>query len=91
MRGNCCHPGSSLKNFRLVSTAILRYTTISKMLWGDAMSAAEIEKSIRTATRFLEMEGLHIDEQCVAWCRQMLSGEISSEEYLQLVTAREGV
>lgn len=54
------------------------------------MSAAEIEKSIRTATVSLEMEGLHVDEQCVAWCRQMLSGEISPEEYLKLVTARVG-
>ena len=46
------------------------------------MSAAEIEKSIRTATVSLEMEGLHVDEQCVAWCRQMHSGEMSPEEYL---------
>lgn len=55
------------------------------------MSAAEIERSIRTATVSLEMEGLHVDEQCIAWCRQMLAGEISSEEYLKLVTARAGV
>lgn len=55
------------------------------------MSAAEIEKSIRTATVSLEMEGLYVDEQCIAWCRKMLSGEISPEEYLKLVTARAGV
>lgn len=55
------------------------------------MSTAEIEKSIRTAILSLEMEGLYVDEQCVVWCRQMLSGEISPEEYLQLVTARAGV
>ena len=54
------------------------------------MSAAEIEKSIRTATASLEMEGLHVDAQCVAWCRQMLSDELSLEEYLKLVTARTG-
>ena len=52
------------------------------------MSAAEIEKSIRMATISLEMEGLHVDEQYVAWCRQMLSGDISPEEYLRLVIAR---
>lgn len=55
------------------------------------MSATEIEKSIRTATASLEMEGLHVDEQCVSWCRQMLSGEISMDEYLKLVTGRAGV
>lgn len=49
------------------------------------MSAAEIEESIRTATISLEMEGLHIDSQYVEWCRQMLSGEISMEEYLAMV------
>lgn len=52
------------------------------------MSAAEIERSIRAATVSLEMEGLHVDEQCVAWCRKMLSGEITPEEYLRRVTAR---
>lgn len=55
------------------------------------MSSAEIERSIRTAAVSLEMEGLRIDEQCVDWCRQMLSGEISPEEYMKLVTARAGV
>lgn len=55
------------------------------------MSADEIERSIRTATASLEMEGLHVDEQCVSWCRQMLSGEISFEEYLRLVTIEAGV
>lgn len=54
------------------------------------MSAAEIEKSIRTATVSLEMEGLHVDEQCIAWCRKMLSGEITPDEYLKLVTSRVG-
>lgn len=55
------------------------------------MNAAEIEKSIRTAIVSLEMEGLHVDEQCVAWCRQMLSGVISPEEYLKLVIAKADV
>mgnify|MGYP001119545728 CR=1 FL=1 len=55
------------------------------------MNATEIEKSIHTATVSLEMEGLHVDEQCVAWCRQMLSDEITPEEYLKLVTARMGI
>lgn len=52
------------------------------------MSAAEIERSIRSATVSLEMEGFSVDEQCAAWCRQMLSGKLSMEEYLKLVTVR---
>lgn len=55
------------------------------------MNAAEIEESIRTAIFSLEMEDLHVDEQCIAWCRQMLSGEITPEEYLKLVTTKADV
>lgn len=55
------------------------------------MSATEIERSIRTATVSLEMEGLRVNEQCIDWCRQMLSGKISLEEYLKLVTMEAGV
>lgn len=49
------------------------------------MSAVEIEKSIQTATISLEMEGLHVGEQYVDWCRKMLSGDISMKEYLAMV------
>lgn len=52
------------------------------------MSVAEIEESIRTATISLEMEGLHIDSQYAEWCRQMLSGKISMEEYIAMVIER---
>lgn len=61
------------------------------MIGGVTVSAAEIERSIRMATVSLEMEGLHVDVQCVAWCRQMLSGELSLAEYLKLVTIKAGV
>lgn len=49
------------------------------------MSASEIKTSIRTATMSLEMEGLHVNDQCVEWCRRMLTGEITLDEYLALV------
>ena len=52
------------------------------------MSPSEIERSIRAAAASLEMEGLPVDPQCVAWCRRMLAGELSMEEYLALVTER---
>ena len=52
------------------------------------MSAAEIENTLRTAAMSLEMEGQHVDVQCVEWCRKMLAGEITLEEYLALVIKR---
>ena len=55
---------------------------------GAAMSAAEIENALRMASMSLEMEGQHVDAQCVKWCRRMLAGEITLEEYLALVIKR---
>lgn len=52
------------------------------------MSTAEIENSIRTAMMSLEMEGLHVDEQCATWCRQMLSGKLTMDDYLALVVGK---
>ena len=49
------------------------------------MRSAEIEHSIQTATISLAMEGLIVDEQFVALCRKMLSGEISMKKYLAMV------
>ncbi len=53
------------------------------------MSPAAIEKSIRTATASLEMEGFVVDPDCMSLCQKMLSGEISMEEYLVQVTPQE--
>lgn len=52
------------------------------------MSAAEIKNAMRTAAMSLEMEGQHVDAQCVEWCHKMLAGEITLEEYLALVIQR---
>ena len=52
------------------------------------MSAAEIENALRTAAMSLEMEGQHVDAQCMEWCRRMLASEITLEEYLALVIKR---
>ncbi len=53
------------------------------------MSSAAIEKSIRTATASLEMEGFVVDSDCMVLCQKMLSGEITMEEYLAQVTPQE--
>ena len=52
------------------------------------MSPDEIEWIMRQAAWSLEVEGQHPDAQTMAWCRQMLAGEISLEEYLDLVIRR---
>ena len=52
------------------------------------MSPDEIEWIMRQSTWSLEVEGQHPDAQTMEWCRQMLAGEISLEEYLDLVIRR---
>ena len=52
------------------------------------MSPDEIEQIMRQSTWSLEVEGQHPDAQTMEWCRQMLAGEISLEEYLDLVIRR---
>ena len=53
-----------------------------------AISPNEIEWIMRQAAWSLEVEGQHPDAQTMEWCRQMLAGEISLEEYLDLVIRR---
>ena len=52
------------------------------------MSPDEIEWIMQQSTWSLEVEGQHPDAQMMEWCRQMLAGEISLEEYLDLVIRR---
>ena len=52
------------------------------------MSPDEIEWIMCQSTWSLEVEGQHSDAQTMEWCRQMLAGEISLEEYLDLVIRR---
>ena len=44
-----------------------------------------INKAIENSVASVEMEGYHIDEQCKEWCRKLLSGELTMEEYIVLV------
>ena len=53
-----------------------------------SMSPDEIEWIMRQSTWSLEVEGQHPDAQTMEWCHQMLAGEISLEEYLDLVIRR---
>ncbi|MBQ8074518.1 MAG: hypothetical protein IJ237_00895 [Oscillospiraceae bacterium] len=50
-----------------------------------------IERSIENAFASVEIEGLHIDTECVDWCRQVLLNQMSKEEYLKLLLKKAGV
>ena len=55
------------------------------------MSEIQIEKSIRTATASLEMEGFTVDEKAKLWCKKLLNNEITMEDYISLVKSKAGV
>ena len=52
------------------------------------MGPDEIEWIMLQSTWSLEVEGQRPDVQTMEWCCQMLAGEISLEEYLDLVIRR---
>ncbi len=55
------------------------------------MSEKQIEQSIKNASASLLMEGFIVDEQAKAWCKRLLSGQITIEEYISLVKEKAGV
>lgn len=56
-----------------------------------ALSDYEIEKEVNNACASVEIEGYAIDEQCKAWCKQLLKKEITFGEYVSLVKEKSGV
>lgn len=50
-----------------------------------------IEKAIKIAAASTEMEGFRIDEQNKEWCRQLLQGEITMEQYIRMAKEKAGV
>ena len=49
---------------------------------GELMS---IDKAIENAIASIKMEGYHIDDECIIWCKQLLEKEIDMERYIALV------
>lgn len=49
------------------------------------MQKQNIAKAINNAAASVEMEGYHIDEQSIAWCKQLINKKISMSEYISLV------
>lgn len=50
-----------------------------------------IDKAIENSAASVAMEGYLIDEQCKEWCRKLLQGELTMEEYIVLVKKLAGV
>lgn len=50
-----------------------------------------IEKAIEIAAASTEMEGLQVDEQSKEWCRRLLRGEITMEQYIRMAKEKAGV
>ena len=50
-----------------------------------------IDKAIENSAASVGMEGYEIDDQCKDWCRKVLLGEMTMEEYIVLIKRRAGV
>lgn len=50
-----------------------------------------IDKAIENSAASVEMEGYKIDKQCKEWCRKLLLGELTMDEYIVLVKQNAGV
>ena len=50
-----------------------------------------IDKAIENSAASVEMEGYLIDKRCKEWCRKLLRGEITMDEYLVLIKQLAGV
>ena len=51
----------------------------------------DIEKAIANAAASMEIEGLHVDEQSKEWCRKVLRGEMTFEQYMELAKEKAGI
>ena len=49
------------------------------------------ERTVANAAASVEMEGYHVDKECRDWCRMLLAGEITLEQYLALAKKKAGV
>ena len=57
---------------------------------GERTSAVN-EKAIENAVASVEMEGFTVKTECILWCEQLLNGEMSMSDYIELVKQAEGV
>ena len=76
---------------------MLQFVLIKCLFYGKIIKndlevrTMSIDKAIENSAASVEMEGYSIDEQCKDWCRKLLKGELTMEEYIVLVKQRAGV
>ena len=59
---------------------------------GTVMTQKEtVEKTVANAAASVEMEGYRVDAECRDWCRMLLLGEITFDQYLALAKKKAGV
>ena len=54
----------------------------------DCMS---IDKAIENAVVSVKMEGYHVDNEGLQWCKKLLEKEITMEQYIALIKEKAGV
>lgn len=55
------------------------------------MQKVSLDRLIDNAAASVEMEGFRIDEQSRIWCKQLLSNEITMDEYIIRIKQKAGV
>lgn len=50
-----------------------------------------IEKSVSNAAASVEIEGYQVDKDCRDWCKKVLLGEMSKEDYYRRLLIKAGV
>lgn len=76
------------RNFKI---NLLIKASFCDKIFANEVKTMSIDKAIENSAASVEMEGFSIDEQCKNWCRQLLQGELTMEEYIVLVKQRIGV
>ncbi len=61
--------------------------TKSKMPY-DTDKEKRIQKHIDNAVASMEMEGFHVSEESKELCKKMLMGEITYEEYMEIIVEK---
>ena len=72
---------------------LLWYSTVNDIAEeGTVMTQKEtVEKTVANAAASVEMEGYRVDAECRDWCRMLLLGEITFDQYLALAKKKAGV
>lgn len=48
------------------------------------------DKAIENAVASVKMEGYHLDNECILWCKKLLEKEIDMEQYIAFVKQKSG-